>query len=319
MKNIISKLNDAQSMIILTHINEDPDALGSSFALAQAMRSIGKKSDICVSGKIETRLDFMGSDYEIYDPNKAYDYDLCVCVDCGDIGRLGDRKTIFDHVKNTISIDHHYSNTYYASENYVEGDASSAGQIIYKLLKEMRVTITKEIASQLYTAICSDTGCFKYSNVSSETMYAAGELIGYGINHAEIARLLFESEPLWAVELKAEVSSNITSCYDGRLRIVTAEKALYKKYNIPEKDMPNLVDIPRMIENTEVAVCLKEQSDGIRVNLRSNGDFDVSALALRLGGGGHKKAAGCTIKDMSLNKIKEIIIKECSYLSESRI
>ncbi len=319
MKNIISKLNTAESMIILTHINEDPDALGSSFALAQAMRSIGKKANVCVSGKIEKRLDFMGSDYEIYNPNKTYDYDLCVCVDCGDIDRLGERKKVFDSIGNTISIDHHYSNTYYAGENYVEGDASSAGQIIYKLLKEMKLTITKEIAVQLYTAICSDTGCFKYSNVSSETMYAAGELIGYDINHAEIARLLFESEPLWAVELKAEVSSNITSCYDGKLRIVTAEKSLYEKYNIPEEDIPNLVDIPRMIENTEVAVCLKEQADGVRVNLRSNGDFNVSELAAKFGGGGHKKAAGCTLKDMSLNKIKEIIIKECSYLSESLI
>lgn len=319
MKNVISELNKAKSMILLTHINEDPDTLGSCFALAEAMRGIGKTVDICVSGKIEKRLDFMGQDYEIYNPEKEYIYDLCVCVDCGDIERLGERKRIFDSIGNTINIDHHYSNTLYAEENYVDGDASSAGQIIYRLLKDMNISLTKKIAIQLYTAICSDTGCFKYSNASPEAMCIAGELMSYDINHSELVRKLFESEPLWAIQLKSEVACDILSYYDGKLRIVTAHKELYDKYNISEADMPNLVDIPRMIENTEIAVCLKEQSDGVRINLRSNGAADVSELAAKLGGGGHKKAAGCMVRNMSLNKIKEIIVRECSYLSESQI
>ena len=319
MDKIIAKLNSAKSIAVFPHKNEDPDALGSCFALALALRSIGKEVVIYVSGAVEKRLDFMGHDYVAYDCDVQYEHDLCVCVDCGSLERIGERAELFNQIGNTVNVDHHYSNTLFADENFVDGDASSAGQIIYELLIKMNIEITKEIAQQLYTAICSDTGCFKYSNVSPKTMMIAAELLKLDIDNAEIARLLFESEPLAAVQLKAEVAGRIESYYDGKLRMVAMTSDLYKKYNISEVDAPNLVDIPRMIENTEIAVCFKEQADGIRINLRSNGDCDVSVLADKFGGGGHIKAAGCTVKNMSLKEIKERIVEECSYLKEYRI
>ena len=313
-KQISQKLSLAKSIAILTHINEDPDTLGSCFAMAAALRSMGKDAVIYVSGKIEKRLEFMGHDYVIYTPGDTPEHDLCLCIDCGDIGRIGERKAIFDSVGTTINIDHHYSNTRFADVNYIDGDASSAGELVYRFLKSEGICITEYIANQLYTAICSDTGSFKYSNTSPQTMLAAGELLGFGIDNAEISRLLFDCESESDALLKAEVTQNMESFCGGKIRLVTMPKKLYEKYGMSAEDAPNLVDIPRRIENTEIAVCLKEQEDGIRVNLRSNGSCDVSAVAAALGGGGHKKAAGCRMEMTSMEKVKERIVKECAYL-----
>lgn len=314
MEKVIEKILSAKSAAILPHVKEDADALGSCFALAEVMRCMGKKAVVYVSGPVEGRLGFMGSGYEEYIPGEKYDHDLCVCLDCGDLGRIGARREIFESIGNTVNIDHHYTNTHYADENYVDGSASSTGEILYRLLKDAGIGLTKETARQLYTAICSDTGCFKYSSVSPETMRAAAELIEMDIDHAEIARLLFDCETLEAAKLKAEATEKLESFYDGKLRIVTMPGGMCSRYGISPEDAPNLVDIPRTIEGTEIAVCIKDLDGEIRVNLRSNGEADVSLVAAKLGGGGHKKAAGCSIKNASIDGIKEEIIKECGYL-----
>lgn len=314
MEKIISKIRNSKSIAVLPHINEDPDALGSCFAFVKAVRAMGKTATVYVSGKIEKRLDFMGNDYEIYDPDAQYNHDLCVCLDSGELDRIGERQKLFLSIGNTINIDHHYSNPRYADENYVDGDASSAGEIVYRLLEQMNVEITKEIATDLFTAICSDSGCFKYSNVSSQTMYIAGKLLEKGINNAEIARLLFECESLTSVKIKAEATEKMESYYGGKVRCVSMTKDMYERYGVSEEDAPNLVDIPRKVEKTEIAICFKEQEGKIRINLRSNGDCDVSVIAEKFGGGGHKKASGCTIEGVLLDDIKGRVIKECESL-----
>lgn len=314
MDKVIKKITAAQSAAILPHINEDADALGSCFAMAAALRAMGKTAVVYVSDEIEKRLSFMGDDYELYIPGQEHQHDLCICLDCGDIGRLGARRGLFERVGQTVNVDHHYSNTCFADENYIEGDASSTGEILYRLLMAMGAEITPEIARQLYTAICSDTGCFKYSNTSAKTMRTAAELLELGVDNAEITRLLFDCESLAAVQLKAEATEHMESFLNGKLRIITMTEEMCKRYDISIADAPALVDIPRMIEGTEIAVCLKEQADGVRMSFRSNGDWDVSKVAEAMGGGGHRKAAGCRIEEISLDEIKERVIKECEYL-----
>ena len=314
MEKIISKIHNSKSIAVLTHINEDPDTLCSCFAFVKAVRAMGKTANIYVSGEIEKRISFIGNDYEIYNPDAQYEHDLCVCIDSGDLSRIGERKKLFYEIGNTINIDHHYSNPCYADENYVDGDASSAGEIIYRLLEQMNVEITKEIATDLYTAICSDTGCFKYSNVSSKTMYTAGKLLEKDINNAEIARLLFDCESLTSVKIKAEATEKMESYYGGKVRCVSMTRDMYERYGVSEADAPNLVDIPRTVEETEIAICFKEQEGKIRISLRSNGACDVSLVAEKFGGGGHKKAAGCTIEGSALDEIKGKVIKECESL-----
>lgn len=171
--------------------------------------------------------------------------------------------------------------------------------------------MNKTIARFLYIAICSDTGCFKYSNVSPKTMRCAASLLEFDFNHAEIARLLFDTYAFNVMKLKSELMQNVRSYADGKINVVTADSSLYEKYSVEAKEVPNIVDIPRCVAGTEIAVCIKRQNGDIRVSLRSNGDADVSSVAVALGGGGHAKAAGCSVEAETIEEAEKIIVEEC--------
>lgn len=316
MDSVIDKIIKAKSVAILPHVNEDPDALGSCFAFQKVMRLMGKEAVIYVSGKIEARLDFIGNDYVIYNGDSCYNHDLCVCLDCGDIERITERKVIFDKIGNTVNIDHHFTNTRFADANYVDGTAAATGEILFDLFKEMQITLNSEIARDLYIAVSSDTGCFKYSNVTPKTMHTAASLLEYGFDHAEAARLLFDTETLEAAKLKAEITEGIKSYADGKIKVVVTDERAGEKYGISKEDIPNLVEIPRRIEGTEIAVCIKHIDDGFRINLRSNGAADVAKAAMTFGGGGHIKAAGATLHCDTEADALNAVVEECKKALE---
>lgn len=311
MKAVIDKIMDAKSVAILPHVNEDPDALGSCFALAETLRLLGKKATVYVSGKIEARLAFIGNDYVIYHDGIEHEHDLCACVDCGDIDRIGERKALFDEINNSINVDHHYTNTNFADVNYVDGKASATAEILFEIFREMKFDLNVDIARHLYTAICSDTGCFKYSNVSPKTMRIAADLIEYDFDHADIARLLFDSDSLAAAKLKAEITNDIRPYADGKIELVVTDEKIGEKYGIDKEDIPNIVDIPRRIEGTEIAVCIKRTDDSFRLNLRSNGKADVAKVAMKFDGGGHVKAAGATLHFDTAEEAEKAVVEAC--------
>lgn len=312
MNEIIEKIKSAKSAAILGHINADADSLGSCFAFARMMRIMGKRADVYTEEPIERYLRFISSDYIVYDPDEPTEqYDLCICLDCGDIDRLGKRRIFFDNAAQTINIDHHRTNTEFAQANMVDGDASATGEILCGLFEEFGYEIDKEIARYLYIAISSDTGCFKYSSVSPYTMRCAAKLLEYDFDHAEIARLLFDTHSMEETRFRAEVMRNIRSYDGGRIRIVSISPELCEKTGLDENDIPNVVDIPRCVEGTEIAVALKLKNGEVRINLRSNSDADVSKVALKFGGGGHVKAAGAGIKGVSLEEAEKIVLEAC--------
>ncbi len=316
MNEVIEKIKNARSVAVIPHINEDPDALGSCCAFASVLRSMGKTAVIYISGAVEKRLDFIGGDYVIYDMNKKYSHDLCACLDCGDIKRLGNREKLFNEIGNSINIDHHPTNTYFADANCVDGNAAAAAEILYTLFDEMGVRINSEIARYLYIAIASDTGSFKYSNVSPKTMRVAAELLEYDFDNSEVSRRLFDCESLNGALISAEVTTGIRSYEGGKIRVVSVSDELYKKYNLEVKDVPNMVDIPRRIDGTEVAVCIKPQDGTMRINLRSNGDADVSKIAVKFGGGGHPRAAGCSIDAETIEEAEKLIVEALKEVVE---
>lgn len=309
MKDVIEKLNNSKSIAILTHIVEDGDAVGSAMAMACALRKIGKQAIIYASARIDENLSFLGDDYVVYSPENLAEHDLCLCLDCGDEKRLGDRAKLLSDINNSINIDHHYTNTKYADVNYVEGNASSTGEIVYKLLRKMDVAIDKEIAFYLYSAICSDTGSFKYSCTSSDTMRIAAELMEYDIDFSDIAKKLFDTYTLEQMHFRAELMLSAQTFYYGRISIVAFEEELFKKYGILEEDIPSVVDIPRGIDGVEIAIALKRINGEVRASLRSNSDANVSDIAKHFGGGGHIKAAGFRVRNASLEEVKQKVIE----------
>lgn len=311
MDTVIEKIKTAQSVAVLTHISEDADCLGSALAFCAVLRNMGKTAVCYVSEKPQDRLMFIGDDYVIYNGETAHNHDLCLCVDCADIGRLGERVKLFNEINNSVNIDHHKTNTMFADANYVEGGVSSTGEVLYRVFDRLGAALDDNIARLLYIAMCSDTGCFKYSSVTPVTFKIAAELISYDFDAAREARFLFDTETLNVTKFKAELMSRIESYAGGRIAAVEITDDMYEKYDIPPAEAPNGVDIPRKIEGVEIALCFKNKNGGVNVNFRSTTDTDVSVIAEKFGGGGHKAASGCTVKDAEMADVKKAVIAEC--------
>jgi len=304
-------MNDVKELIlksdkvwIIAHEDEDADSVGSCFAMRLALLRLGKDAKCCFSAPLENHIAFMGSDYEVFSEDAEYSSDLCICLDCGDIKRLGKRIKIFESAENTLSIDHHETNTMFADVNFVDAQAAATAEILYRLFQEMEIETDADIAKNLYAAISADTGSFKYSNVTEKTMHIAAELISKGINHAEIARLLHDTDSIGAIRCKAEIMQNIEEYFGGKLTLVTATDALFEKYGITERDSGDIVDIARAVSGCAIAVSVRETGGKVKISFRSNGEISVSQIAQKFGGGGHAKAAGAKVVGKTVDEVK---------------
>ena len=301
----------SNKICIMGHEDEDPDSVGSCFAMRFALLKLGKEARCFFSAPLEIHTKFMGSDYSVFDENTDYSADLCICLDCADIRRLGARIKLFESAKNTLSIDHHETNTRFADVNIVDGKASAAAEILYDLFTFLGIELDLNIAKNLYAAISADTGSFKYSNVTEKTMRIGAELIKTGIDHAEIARLLHDTDPISVIKCKAEIMQSIECYFGGRLVLVSAGNELFEKYGITERDSGDIVNIARAAQGCEIAVSLRETHGKVKISLRSNGKISVSNIAEKFDGGGHTKAAGAKVIGKTAEEVKKEVIEAC--------
>lgn len=311
MEKIVKMIKEAKSAVVLSHISADGDAVASCAAMAVMLRELGIPFEVYFEEPIDERFKFIAGDVKVYDGN-VIDYDTAIVLDCGDVARLGKRAKLLEG-KTVINIDHHKTNPMFGDAQLVMEDASATGEVLFLLSEVLGTKMNYELARCLYSAICSDTGCFAYSNVSPKTFMIASELIKYDINHAEIARLLFDCVDIKSELIKAELVKSIHSHCDGKIRTVAITKEMAKGFGVGVEDIQGLVEMPRRIRGTEIAVALKERDDSIRISLRANGDCDVAEAAMKFGGGGHTKAAGCTI-DATIEEAERLIVKACEEL-----
>lgn len=310
MDNIKNLILSSYDIAITSHSDEDADAYCSSMALRLALQSLGKNVDYYVSLPLEHRLEFLAKDHIIYDEEKhTKKYELVICLDSADEKRLGKRIKLKNEAQNSINIDHHYTNTRYAMENRVGENMSSTGEMIYDLLLEMDIEITKEIATYLYCAIMSDTGCLKYSSTTPKTVMIISKLMECGIDHADLSRRLFDTEKINAIKLKGYIMNNIKSFYNGAVSLVSIDEEIFNEYDVLEKDVGDIVNIPRSVEGTEIAVSIRKVPGKVKISLRSNGKYNVGEIAQKLDGGGHMMAAGISLFDSSLSIAEEKILK----------
>ncbi len=310
IKTVGEKLREYQNIAVIAHINEDGDALGSVFALCRVLKNMGKNAVCFLDSEPEKRFSFLNGEYKLLNEEEVPHFELCVALDCADKGRFGDRSVIFDNADFTICIDHHATNTGYADINIIEPDASSAGEVLYKILKECEFSLDSYSAMCLYEAIASDSGCFKYSSTSSDTMRIAADLLEFDFDHAEVLRLLFDTESLGNIKLKGYVMNNIESFSDGKIQLVMTDEEILSRFCVEEKDATDLVNIPRMVEGCEIAVELKKRKGKIRLSLRSH-RLDISDIAKHFGGGGHKLAAGAEVEAETMEEAKQLVVLEC--------
>ena len=309
-KKVINAIQNSNNIAILTHISPDPDAFGSSFATKAWLNDMGKKATVYIESGDEPpkKYEYICDDYVVFDGEKSYEHDLCLCLDCGDEKRLGERISIFNAAKVTVNIDHHITNNNFAQINLVK-QAGATGEILYKLMTMLTKPLTKRQADCLYFAISSDTGSFKYSSVTDSTFEIAAELMRCGADNEYISRTLFEMVPMSVTLLKAKALSQMQVYEDGKIAIVTVSQEMMKEYGVDDMQLTGIAEMARSIEGVEVAVAITEKADKISISMRASNDVDVSAICLALGGGGHKKAAGASL-NTSLDEAQKTVVEQ---------
>ena len=312
LTEIINKINETDNICLLVHESPDGDAIGSIVALNIALKKIGKKIDAFIEkipSNCEFLIDSIGKDILTFDNmDLSKKYELCIALDCGDIDRMGEAKSLFENANYTICLDHHYTNKGYAVQNYIDGEAAATGEIIYDLLSEMNINLDKDIATALYTAISSDTGNFKHNNTRKSTFDIAGSLIEYGVDITKISYHLFSETSLNRMKFMGKLLQDVEVVFDGKVGILTAKQSDIDEFNVAESELEGIVDYARYIKGVEVGIFIKPVDGMYKVSLRSNGKVDVSAVASKFNGGGHKFAAGCKFRVEDDKEVKNKLI-----------
>ncbi|MCX7843557.1 MAG: bifunctional oligoribonuclease/PAP phosphatase NrnA [Clostridia bacterium] len=311
LKEIINCIKDAESIAIMPHVSVDGDGLGSSLALASALDGMGKKAVVILEEQVPNTYSFLpGADRCIVFSEKIESFDLFIALDTGDVQRLGRRAELFLSAEKTVNIDHHQTNTEFAVYNYVDGSSAAVGEIIYRLIGMMGCGIDAAVATCLYVAIAADTGGFRYSNTTALTHQIAGDLLNSGVDAADVSQRIFETVSLARVKLMSAAIGTIELFDNGRISCVTVTDEMLKNCGATEEDNEGIVNIARNIKGVEAAFLLRSKDSGeVKINLRSNGHADVSKIAAKHGGGGHKKAAGFTVSG-DAEDLKKMLIKE---------
>lgn len=309
LNKVISILKNSNQIAILPHISADGDALGSSFALAQALKILGKDVDVILEEKVPELYAFLpGKEFLKENSDNTKKYEVALALDTGELERLGERASVFNNSDVKINIDHHKTNTEFGDYNYVELNSSATGEIIYQLIKRMGVDLNPEISLCLYVAISADTGRFRYSNTTGITHHISADLINNGVDVGWVSQQLYENDSIKRITLMGMAIETIELIEDGKIAFTHITQDMLEKSGASKGDTEGISNLARSISGVEVSVLFKEEeTGGIKVSMRSKSYLDVSKIAEQFNGGGHTRAAGCFINE-NLEQVKDKIL-----------
>lgn len=300
------KIKEYDKFIVIPHINPDGDAVGSALCLCRLLRSLKKTAYVSdISENMPKNLGFI--DVSEYAAPKDYKPDTAFSSDCADRGRMYDIE-VFDSCKNSLCIDHHITNSGFADFNYIDPKASATGEIVFEIAKMLDLPIDKECAKYLYCAIASDTGSFKYSNTSAKTFRIAADLRDIYGEFSYLSHAMFDEFSAHQLKLQGYVISNMKTYFDGRVVVMAIDFNYLEKNNLSFDDADFLSSLPRSVKGAEVGIFAKIKRSEIKISLRSNEYIDVSHIAAKFGGGGHKRAAGVSF-DVSYDEAIDKLLK----------
>lgn len=300
MKDLHELIEHAQRIGITGHIRPDGDCAGSCLGLYHYLlvnynQDQSKTIDVYLEA-IPKEFEFLcGSDQINHEYPDAERYDLFFALDCGSLDRLGEAQKYAKDAKITVNIDHHISNTDFAGKTIIEPEYSSTSELLYTLCDPDK--IDAETATCWYLGIVHDTGVFKHSNTKEQTMCIAGRLITLGANPSKIIDETFYQKTYLQNQILGRCLMESILCLDGRIIIGSITKKEMEFYHLTPSDLDGVIDQLRVTKGVEVAIFLREDDlQEYKVSMRSNGVVDVSKIAVFFGGGGHVKAAGCSMK-----------------------
>ncbi len=303
-ENLIAQLEPVQDTLVLFHRNPDADAVGSAFALKKVLEELGSRAWCVCAEEVPHRLSFLMNDEQesVLSSSIPEDFEVqrIISVDSASPSQLGELFEVYGaHID--LMIDHHEMGEAYGAYHYIQPQAAATGEILFDLVKKLategRLQITDALCIDLYAAISADTGGFRFSNVTAETHLRAAELHSSGIDCAQINHLLFDCNTPEQLRAQSAGISNLNFFADGRIAVITFPYALKAALGLEDEHLSCLVDVARSVGGVEIAICVRQPAaEGkFRVSVRSSSDYDVSQLCQKFDGGGHKKAAGCTV------------------------
>ena len=307
----VELLKGNNNFLVLTHANPDGDTIGGGLALVYALRKAGKRARLINNDEIPQKYSYLFENMQEDD----FCEEFIVSVDVAEKKLLGSELTEKYGDKVDLGIDHHSSSKLFAKETYTETDSASACEVVYLLIKAMGVEINKDIANCLFTGCSTDTGCFKYANVTARTHLIAAELISAGAENGKINAKMFDSKTKSSIMLEKMCLNRLKFFADGKVALITVTKEMFEETGAVKSDLDIIKPLTRQIEGVKIGVTIKYEGNAIGVSIRSNEDYDASEICKHFGGGGHIRAAGCEFRE----PIEEVEKKVISYILENVI
>jgi phosphoesterase RecJ-like protein len=320
LRAIAEAIRDHDRFLVTTHENPDGDALGSLLAAKLMLGQLGKDVVIYLAGRtpLPREYQFMDLGELVREPPADVHERVLLAVDCANERRLGPDPSVYERAPFIIDIDHHHDNSRFGTLNYIDAGASSTGEIMRDLLRELGVELTHEIAEALYIAVVTDTGRFQYANTTAKALRLAAELVEAGADVHRVFQGVYENVAFAKLKLIARALDHARVYEGGRVIVSHLEKDDFDAAGAEEPYSEGIIDYLRAVEGTEVAALIRQpptgDGPGRRVSLRTTEeDVDVSKIARKSGGGGHPQAAGFP-SEASVEEITDFIRRE--YLAQ---
>jgi len=304
LNELCERVTSFDNVLIIAHINPDPDALGSALGLKHILKQLNKTSYIVCATKANERVcGYFGVSPELDFPeteNLKFKPERIICVDSAAPSQIGSYGECLDG-RIDLVIDHHFTNTFYGRETYLDDKAAATGEIIYELAQALGVETDVDFARDVYCSIVCDSGSFRYESTTPKTMRIAAELISTGFDFAKLNRLIFQSKTTTQIAMERLAYNSLKFALGGRLAFITITREMKEAAGLAGVEIEGINEIPRIVEGVEVGAVIKEADPDEKtkpgtfyVSLRSNDYVNVAEIAAYFGGGGHTRAAGCT-------------------------
>lgn len=313
LKQCARFLKKHNNYIILTHASPDGDTLGSAYALYYGLNEIGKRACVICPDVIPQKYDYFARSTDHVNREDA----TVIAVDVADKRLLGDLQSEFGDIVD-LNIDHHVSNTKFARNLYLDANASATAEIIFELLTLMKVNINDITAKALYTGIVTDTGSFKYATVTAKTHIIAAMLYDYNINASEINRLMFDTKSKKLIELEKQVLETAEFHFEDKCMLLCVTAEMQQKTGCGGTELEGIAVISRSVEGVKAGVTIKQIDENeFKVSIRTYEPLDASLICKKLGGGGHRGAAGASVKG-NLAEVKKKVLEAVKETMEEQ-
>ena len=313
---LCSSIQDAQNILLISHIFPDGDTCGSALALRRALISLGKRVTCCCEHSIPEIYRILDGASAIEKPAAyaGHIFDLAISIDVSDPERMGAGcGELFANARHTAQIDHHGTNPAYAGINVIRSPLSATGVLIAGLLDVLGVPFDRQISECLYVAVATDTGNFKQANADADAFAIAARCAACGFDIAAVSRRVFDVRPVCQVKLFGAAFSALQLSHDGQIASAVVSREDFVRCGASPEHTEGIVNIIFNMEGVKIAALLTEKGDGVKVSLRSVAPYDVAGVARTFEGGGHTFAAGCTLQ-MNLEDARAAVIAACAKI-----